>query len=104
MARLLVMYRTPKDAAAFDKYYFETHVPITHKIPGLRKFEVNQGPVASPAGDPGIHRIAILHFDDMAAIGAAFASAEGQAAVADLPNFSPGEGAVQILMFETRQV
>ena len=104
MARLMVLYKTPKDTTAFDKYYFETHVPITRKIPGLKKFEVNQGPVASPAGDPGIHRIAILHFDTMAAIQAAFASPEGQAAAADVGVFAPEPGAVQILMFETRQV
>jgi uncharacterized protein (TIGR02118 family) len=104
MARLMVTYRTPKDTAAFDKYYFETHVPITKKIQGLKKFEVNQGPVASPSGDPGIHRIAILHFDDMAAIQAAFASPQGQAAAADVGVFAPEPGDVQILMFETRQV
>jgi uncharacterized protein (TIGR02118 family) len=104
MARLMVMYRTPKDTAAFDKYYFETHVPITQKIPGLKKFEVNQGPVASPTGDTGIHRIAILHFDTMAAMQAAFASPAGHAAAADVGVFAPEPGAVQMLMFETRQI
>jgi uncharacterized protein (TIGR02118 family) len=104
MARVLVMYRTPNDKAAFDKYYFETHVPIAKKLPGLKKFEVNQGAAGSPAGDSGIHRIAILHFDDMAAIQAAFASPEGQATVADVGVFAPEPGAVQILIFETRQV
>jgi uncharacterized protein (TIGR02118 family) len=104
MARLVVMYKTPKDTAAFDKYYFETHVPLTQKIHGLKKFEVSQGAVASPAGDPGIHRIAILHFDSMAAIQAAFASPQGQAAAADVGVFSPEPGSAQILMFETRQI
>jgi uncharacterized protein (TIGR02118 family) len=104
MARLLVMYKTPKDAQAFDKYYFETHVPIAKKLPGLKKYEVNRGAIGSPAGNSGWHRIAILHFDDMAAIQAAFASPEGQAAVADVQVFAPGDRAVQILLFETRQV
>jgi uncharacterized protein (TIGR02118 family) len=104
MARVLVMYKTPKDTAAFDKYYFETHVPLTQKVPGLRKFEVSQGAVGSPAGDSGIHRIAILHFDNMAAIQAAFAAPAGQAAAADVAVFSPEPGSVQILMFETRQL
>jgi uncharacterized protein (TIGR02118 family) len=104
MARLMAIYRTPKDTAAFDKYYFETHIPIAKKIPGLKKFEVNQGAVGSPAGDPGIHRIAILHFDDLAAIQAAFGSPEGQETVSDIGNFAPEPGAVQILVFETRQV
>jgi hypothetical protein len=31
MARLAVLYKTPKDTAEFDRYYFETHVPIAKK-------------------------------------------------------------------------
>jgi len=104
MARLVVMYKTPKDAKAFDQYYFETHVPIAHKIPGLRKYEVNQGAVTSPTSEPGIHRIAILHFDSVAAIQAAMASPEGQAAAADVTVFSPEPGSVQMLVFEDRQI
>ena len=104
MARLLEMYRTPKDAAAFDKYFFETHVPLEQKLPGLRKFEVSQGVIGSPAGYSGVHRIATLHFDSMAGIQAALASPQGKAAIADLENFAAGEGAVQMLIFEPRQV
>ena len=102
MARFVVMYKTPADAAAFDKYYFSTHVPLAKKIPGLRKFEVSLGPVATPAGPSGYHLVATLHFVDMAAIQAAMASPEGQAAVADLQNFvtSPPD----ILMFDNREV
>jgi uncharacterized protein (TIGR02118 family) len=36
MACLIVMYRTPQDAAAFDKYYFEKRVPLARKIPGRK--------------------------------------------------------------------
>jgi len=104
MARVMVIYRTPKDAAAFDKYYFETHVPIAKRLPGLRKYEVSQGAVGSPAGDSGVHRIAMLHFDDMAAIEAAFASPQGKAAMDDVRVFAPNEGDARILLFESRQV
>ena len=104
MAKLVVIYKTPKDKAAFDKHYFETHVPIAKKIPGLRRYEVSDGAVGSPAGESGVHLIATLEFDDMAAIGAAFASPEGQAAAADVQVFAPGDGAVEMLMFESRVV
>jgi uncharacterized protein (TIGR02118 family) len=102
MARLVVMYRTPKSTAAFDKHYFETQVPIAKKIPGLRKYEVSQGPVATPAGPSGFHLIATLHFDDLAAIQRAFASAEGQAAAADVQTFATG--GVDMLLFDSREV
>ena len=102
MAQLVVMYKTPKDKDSFDKYYFERHIPIAKKIPGLRKYEVNQGPVATPAGPSGIHLVAMLHFDDMAAIQSAFASAEGQAAAGDLQNFATG--GADLYFFDTREV
>jgi uncharacterized protein (TIGR02118 family) len=96
------MYKTPRDASAFDRYYFDTHVPIAKKLPGLRKYEVSRGAVATPGGPSNYHLVAILHFDDVAAIQAAFASAEGKAAVADLGNFATG--GADIFLFETRDV
>jgi len=102
MAQLVVMYKTPKDAAAFDKYYVEKHIPLAKKIPGLKKYEVTQGPVATPAGPSDYHLVALLHFDNLAAIQGAFGSAEGKAAVADVQTFATG--GVDILMFDTRQV
>jgi uncharacterized protein (TIGR02118 family) len=74
MADLVVLYRTPKDPAAFDKYYFENHIPIARKLPGLRKYRVSKGPVATPAGPSALHLIAILSSDNTAAIQAAFAN------------------------------
>jgi uncharacterized protein (TIGR02118 family) len=35
MARMVVIYRTPKNVEAFDRHYFEIHVPLAKKIPGL---------------------------------------------------------------------
>ena len=102
MARLVVMYGIPKDRAAFDRYYFETHVPIAKKIPGLRKYEVSQGPVVTPAGPSSFHLIATLHFDDLAAIQNAFASAQGQAAAADVQTFATG--GADMVLFESREV
>lgn len=102
MASILVLYKTPADPAAFDRYYFETHVPLAKTIPKLRRYEVNKGGVATPAGASNIHLVATLTFDSMADIQAAFASPEGQATAADLANFATG--GVDLLMFETRTV
>jgi uncharacterized protein (TIGR02118 family) len=102
MAKLVVLYKTPTDAAAFDKYYNEAHIPLAKKIPGVRNYEISRGPVASPAGASGIHFVATLTFDNMAAIQAAFASPEGQAAAADVQKFATG--GADMLMFETAEV
>jgi uncharacterized protein (TIGR02118 family) len=102
MAEVVVNYKMPKDTAAFDKYYAETHIPIAKKMPGLRKYQISKGPVATPAGPSGIHLVAILTFDDMAAIGAAFGSAEGRATAADVAKFATG--GADIMFFDTSEV
>jgi uncharacterized protein (TIGR02118 family) len=98
MARLVVMYRAPKDF----NHSFEAHVPIAKKIPGLRKYEVSQGPVATPGGPSDFHLIATLHFDDLAVIQRAFASAEGQAAAADVQTFTTG--GADMIFFDSHEV
>ena len=102
IAKLLVLYHTPADAQVFDAYYFAKHVPLAKAIPGLRAYEVNASPVATPAGPSPYHLIATLTFDSMDAIGAAFASDEGKAAAADLENFA--QAGASMHMFETRSV
>ena len=102
MAQLVVMYKTPRDVAAFDKHYFEKHVPLAKKIPGVRKYEVSSGPVATPAGPSGYHLVAILHFDDSETMKKALTGAEAQAAVADVQNFATG--GVDLFMFDARQI
>ncbi len=102
MAQVIVIYKTPKDTAAFDSYYFEKHVPLAKSIPGLRKYEVSRGPVASPSGESGVHLVAVLSFDSMAAIQEAFATPAGKAAGADVRNFATG--GADMLIFDTREV
>ncbi|HWE47391.1 MAG TPA: EthD family reductase [Caulobacteraceae bacterium] len=100
MAQLMVIYSTPADAAAFDKHYADVHTPLAKKIPGLRRFETSAGAIGTPSGPSAYHLIAILHFDDVAAIQAAFATPEGQAAAGDLRNFA--SAGVELLIFETK--
>ena len=100
MAQLVVMYKTPRDAAAFDKYYAEKHIPIAKKIPGLRKYEVSTGPVATPAGPSGYHLIATLSFDNLGALQSALGSPEGQAAGADVANFATG--GAELFIFDSK--
>jgi uncharacterized protein (TIGR02118 family) len=102
VAELVVMYKTPKDTSAFDTHYFEKHVPIAKKIPGLRKDTVSQGPVATPAGASAFYLIATLTFDNLAAIQSAFASPEGRAAAADVQTFATG--GADMILYDTREV
>ena len=100
MAQLLVLYNQPADPAAFDRYYYETHVPIAKKIPGVRSYTVNSGNPMMVVGTFPAHLIAELEFDSMADLQAAMASPEGQAAAADVANFA--QAGVTLLVFDTK--
>ena len=102
MARLIASYKTPADAAAFDSYYFGKHVPLAKTLPGLRKYEVNAGPVMGMGGPAPVYLVATLHFDTMEALAAAMNSAEGKATAADLANFA-GAGA-DVIFFDDKVV
>ena len=88
MAILIAMYHKPADPAAFDRYYFETHVPIAKRLPGLRRYQITRGPIMRLEGASPYHLIATLSFDTVAAIQAAIASPEGKATATDLANFA----------------
>jgi uncharacterized protein (TIGR02118 family) len=102
MAQAVVLYKTPKNVDAFDRYYFATHVPLAKKLPGLKKYDVSKGTVVSPAGASGVHLVATLYFDSLDAIKSAFGSPEGQAAAGDLANFA--DGGADLYFFDTKEV
>jgi uncharacterized protein (TIGR02118 family) len=89
MAKLIVVYRIPRDPAEFDRYYAQVHTPLVKKIPGLRRLEVTRL-TGAPSGASDLYLIAELYFDNAVAREAALASNEGKATEADLPKFAEG--------------
>jgi uncharacterized protein (TIGR02118 family) len=102
MATLIALYKTPQDVAAFNDHYFGTHVPLAKTIPGLKSYTVSDGAVGGAGGPSPYHLVALLGFDSMADIQAAFGSPQGQATAADLGNFA--QAGVELLMFDTKTV
>jgi uncharacterized protein (TIGR02118 family) len=100
-ARLLVLYNQPTDPAAFNSYYFGTHVPIASKLPGLLSNTVSEGTITAMTPGASYYLIAELEFESLAAIQAALGSPEGRATAADVGNFATG-GAT-ILMYEAKE-
>jgi uncharacterized protein (TIGR02118 family) len=90
MVRLLVLYGKPKDPAAFDRYYYEKHIPIAKKLKGLKKWTVGKVTGTSNGEPSPYYYIADLYMEDRAAFDALLASPEGLAAVADVPNYATG--------------
>ena len=103
MARMLVIYKTPEDPVAFDRQYFDVHIPLAKKLPGIRRYEVSHGPVTALAGGEA-YLVAILTFDSVAAIKVAFASEAGAACAADRRHFAPDPAQFQMFLFDDQEV
>jgi uncharacterized protein (TIGR02118 family) len=104
MAQMIVIYKTPKNPAAFDRHYFEVHVPIARQLPGLRRLETNRGPIISLYGASDVHLVATLGFDSLSDINAAFMSECGRACAADRQQLVPHANDVQMLLFDTQSL
>jgi uncharacterized protein (TIGR02118 family) len=87
MVKFIALYKTPANPAEFDKRYFDEHLPIANKIPGLVRCEVSKI-VGSPMGDSEYYLMAQLYFETMDALKAGMSSPEGKAAGKDVMMFA----------------
>jgi len=83
MVRFLVLYPRPADAAAFDRHYFDVHVPMAKQLPGLRRYTVSRN-AAPVRGAAPFHLVAELDWDDMESLRGDFASPLGQETARDV--------------------
>ncbi len=67
MARIIVLFGKPKDPEAFDKEYWEQHVPLVKQMPGLKKYTVSRA-VSAPRGEPAYYMVVELEFETMEAL------------------------------------
>ena len=104
MAQMIVIYKMPRNPAAFDRHYFDVHVPLARQLPGLRKLETNRGPIISLYGASDVHLVATLRFDSLADINAAFMTECGRACAADRQRLVPHANDVQMLLFDTQSL
>ena len=94
MHRSLALYLPPEDPQAFREHYESTHIPLTKKIPGLRAFRYSLN-VSAPEGESPYFAVSEAEWDDAQAMGEAFSTPEGQAALADIRKYATG-GAVVV--------
>ncbi len=87
MVKLIALYKNPENKEEFDEHYFNTHSPITAKIPGLRKMEVTKI-VGSPMGASDYHLLCEMYYDDHDALKAAMKTDEAKASGKDLMGFA----------------
>lgn len=94
MKKMVVLYKTPRDAEAFMAYYNEKHLPLVAKIPGLVRSEVTR--LDRTLMGEGYFLMAEMFFADTQSFKAAMQSPENAATGADLANFAAGLVTVMI--------
>lgn len=104
MAKMIAVYKTPKDAAAFDEHFWSVHIPLVHQLPGLRKYEINDGTIVSTTGHADVFCVATLYFDSMESLKSAFASDIGRQCAADRKILAPSSDDVQVYLFDTKEL
>ena len=87
--KLVVLYTQPDDPESFDEHYLGVHGPLVDAVPGLLRWEGARVSTAADGGEVTYHRMAELYFEDMDALQAALATAEGKATGEDYGRIAP---------------
>ena len=93
MWAVVVLYHTPKDPAAFEKYYAQTHVPLVlkhQKAIGFTRGTLTKFPRNLDGSAPTFYRQAQLWFDSEEALRKGTATPEFKEVADDLGNFASG--------------
>ena len=88
MSILIALYKQPPDPEAFDKAYFQTHLPLISKIPGLRSTRISR--FTRTLMGEGYYLMAEMDFGDKETLKAAMRSPEMTAAGENLNSFAAG--------------
>ncbi len=93
MAFVTVIYNQPKDAAAFERYYWDTHLPLLdtkHQEIGFVHGELTKFDATLDGKKPTHYRQAVLWFNNMADLQKGIATAGFKTIGDDLANFASG--------------
>ena len=92
-AAIVVLYKTPKDASAFERYCAGTHVPLVDKVQravGFTRAALQRFERAADGSEPMYYRAAALWFPSMAALERGMKTPEFKELAGDLGNFASG--------------
>ncbi|MEP7086507.1 MAG: EthD family reductase [Gemmatimonadota bacterium] len=104
VSAVVVLYNWPKDTAAFEKYYSDTHLPLLHtktKEIGYSKEVLFKFAPNADGSKPAHYRMAQLWFPSEAALKAGMATPGFKAVADNLSKFSTG-GQIVLTGWETR--
>lgn len=98
MSKLIALYKQPEDPQSFDDAYFNTHLPLINKVPGIEKTVITRFS-RTLVGD-GFYMMTEMVFASIDSLKAAMRSPEMGVAGENLDSFAKG---LYILMFGDEQ-
>lgn len=104
MAIVTVLYKQPKDTAAFEQYYAASHLPLVganQQEIGFTRAELTRFASNLDGSAPALYRQAELYFPSMDALRKGMATPGFKKVAGDLPNFATG-GLDGLIAVETR--
>jgi uncharacterized protein (TIGR02118 family) len=99
MVRFVAVYPVPTDVEEFERHYFDVHVPLAKRLPGLRNYTVSRE-VTTLRGPEPCHFVAELDWDDMDSLRRDFESELGRETARDLDKLQKLCPAVRTMIFE----
>lgn len=87
MVKVIALYKQPEDREKFDEHYFNTHIPLTEKIPGLKKVEMTRI-IGSPMGKSEYYMLCEMYYEDHESMKAAMKTDEAKASGKDAMRFA----------------
>lgn len=86
--KMIALYKHSQDMEAFEEAYFNTHLPLIGKVPGLERTVITRF-TRTIAGD-GYYMMAEMYFADADSLKAGMKSPEMAAAGENLNSFAEG--------------
>jgi uncharacterized protein (TIGR02118 family) len=86
--KLTAIYKKPTDPQAFDQAYFNTHLPLIKKVPGLQRTVITRFSRTLMGDD--VYMMADMYFTDSSALKVGMKSPEMAAAGENLNTFAAG--------------
>lgn len=87
MVKLIAYYKEPENKEEFENKYFNEHLPLAGKMPGLIKAEVSKLKGIGK-GSSNFYLQTDMYFNNMEELNKAMTSDAGKAAAANLMSFA----------------
>jgi uncharacterized protein (TIGR02118 family) len=88
----------------FSSYWKNIHAPILQQIPELRGYVQNHALPDPEGNEPPYDGFGELYFDSLEAMQVGLTSPEGEATLADIPNFCDTQRLVRVFVDEVKFV